>query len=310
MPDTSTDPRLMSPLAALGGELAVQPEWFREALQQTPETHCIDIGGARIEAATWGPRGAPGVLLLHGMGGHKDWWSFIAPALANKRRVTALSLSGAGGSDWRPAYSIPGHARELFAVAHATGLYDSGVSPAFVGHSFGGVPVIAAAALSVELGEAPLSRAVLIDCAIRGPRPESGGRVPGFGREHRIYPNLADALARFRYVPPQICENLYITDHIARRSVKSVPGGWSWKFDPHMWDRLAGFDATVWLSSPLCPLWIITGADSSLMRPSVRESMKATAPAATAWIDVPDAGHHVMADQPQRFIEVLRSILT
>jgi hypothetical protein len=33
-------------------------------------------------------------LLLHGNGAHADWWSFIAPYLANNFRVAAMSWSG------------------------------------------------------------------------------------------------------------------------------------------------------------------------------------------------------------------------
>ena len=44
----------------------------------------------------WGREGAPGLLLLHGNGAHADWWSFIAPYLANDFRVAAMSWSGYG----------------------------------------------------------------------------------------------------------------------------------------------------------------------------------------------------------------------
>ncbi len=48
-------------------------------------------------------------------------------------------------------------------------------------------------------------------------------------------------MARFRLAPPQACDNLFILDFIARRSVAQVhaagKNGWALSFDPHFWEK-------------------------------------------------------------------------
>src|SRR3546814_5411854 len=39
------------------------------------------------------------------------------------------------------------------------------------------------------------------------------------------------AVERFRTVPPQTHSLDFVCDHVARRSLKPVDGGWQWKFD-------------------------------------------------------------------------------
>ena len=90
-------------LAPFQGAPPPTPAWFDAAIAQAPERTMITVEGANIELLTWGEVGKPGLLLLHGNGAHADWWSFIAPFFAKDWRVAAISWSGMGGSDWRPA---------------------------------------------------------------------------------------------------------------------------------------------------------------------------------------------------------------
>ena len=99
-------------MADAGGLPSGAPAWFRQALADEPERTFVEVDGCVIETLAWGPRGAPGVLLLHGFTAHADWWSFVAPWLAGQRRVIALSLSGMGRSGWRDSYSLEQYARE------------------------------------------------------------------------------------------------------------------------------------------------------------------------------------------------------
>ena len=84
-------PRIEAPLAHLRGERPPAPAWFEQAMAQAPERSTFEHQGAQIELLSWGPRGAPGLLLLHGNGAHADWYSFIAPMLAQRYRVAAFS---------------------------------------------------------------------------------------------------------------------------------------------------------------------------------------------------------------------------
>lgn len=295
-------------LAPLGGARPPAPAWFDAALAEAPERTTVTVDGAGIEVLTWGRRGDPGLLLLHGFAANADWWSFIAPLLAEGRRVAALSWSGMGRSGWRPAYSMGQYALEALAVAEATGLFEGPQPPVVVGHSYGGfIALVVAETFGERFGgavtvDSPLSS----DARDRPPPQLDEGR-------HRIYPSLAEALARFRFTPAQPCENLYIADHIARASLHEVEGpdgrGWTWRFDPNLRRRLQYLDLSKLLDAPLCPVAQIFGARSLLMTPDRVAFIRGATPPGTPWIDIPDAGHHVMVDQPLALTAALRGLL-
>jgi len=310
-------PEVQAPLADYGGDEPPSPQWFKDAIARTPERSFVESLGTRLEALTWGDVGKPGLLFVHGNSAHADWWSFIAPFFADDYRVTSMSLAGMGASDWRERYAFPDFAEDAEAVSRATGLYEGGRKPIYIGHSFGGGQVFFAASTQPE----HMHAAVMVDTGF-GPPPEELARrqaqmqrianIPTADRPSRVYPTLEAALARFRLMPPQPAGNAYIADFIARRSLKEVPGGWTWRFDPNMWAKLnrdndlrrdtagAGDNIRV-------PMVHIYGAKSRIV-----EHRKAGAPspfpAGMPEIEIPDSHHHIMIDQPLALVAALRSL--
>ena len=296
---------LAAPLAPFGGQVPPAPAWFEAAVAQTPECSALAVEGADIELLTWGRVGKPGLLFLHGNGAHADWWSFIAPFFANDWRVAAISWSGMGGSDWRSAYSAELFATEIFAAVEAAGLEAGGVKPMVVGHSFGGFPTLYCAARHPER----LRGAIMVDSSIQPPEKRWKGPPPRSGLGNRVYPTLEEALARFRLAPPQPCENLYIADFIARRSLKEVEGGWTWKFDPELWHNFRMPDLGLLLPEIACPAALMWGERSNLMHAETLDYMVEQMPAHVRRLAIPDADHHVMIDQPLAFVAGLRGLL-
>lgn len=286
------------------------PEWFRGALAAAPERSFTEVAGARIETLAWGERGRPGLLLLHGNGAHADWWSFLAPFFAGEHRVAALSWSGMGGSDRRERYALDLFVEEAMAVAETTGLFDGPAAPVFAGHSFGGFPVIQAAA---TLGRR-LRLAITIDTPVfLTERRSERRRVRDDVRPNRVYPTLEAALARFRLEPAQPCDHPYILDHIARTSLRRVTPpegeGWTWRFDPYLWQAYRSDDPLPALARPLCPLAMIAGARSALIHPGDVARVRAIAPPDTRFVEIPEAHHHIMIDQPLALVAALRALL-
>lgn len=292
-------------LAPFHGRVPPAPAWFDAAIGQAPERSTIPVEGANIELLTWGEIGKPGILFLHGNGAHADWWSFIAPFFANDWRVAAISWSGMGGSDWRPAYSAELFAAEIFAAVEAARLEAGGVKPIVVGHSFGGFPTLYCAARHPER----LRGAIMADSSIQPPDKRWKGPPPRSGQGMRVYPTLEEALARFRLAPPQPCENLYIADFIARRSLKEVEGGWTWKFDPDLWHNFRMPDLGALLPEIACPAALMWGERSNLMHAETLDYMLAQMPKDVLLLPLPDADHHVMIDQPLAFVAGLRGLL-
>jgi len=268
----------------------------------------VVAGGTAIETLTWGRRGAPGLLFMHGNSAHADWWSFIAPLFAEHWRVAAFSFSGMGGSGWRDHYSVDAYQGEAFAVAEAAGLFDADVAPIFIGHSLGAMVTVAAAA---DAG-GRLRAAVFVDPPFRSPERMREWRdrrdsTPPRSLPNKVYPTLAAALARFRFLPPQTSDHPYLVDHIARLSLIEVEGGWSWRFDPELWLKMSWRDTSHDLTQLKCPTAFVHGERSRLMHPEDFDFMWSAAPGPLVMI--PEAHHHLMVDQPLAFVAGLRGLL-
>lgn len=303
-------------LAALEGAPPPAPKWFTEALANEPVRTKHIVAGAGIESLSWGERGLPGLLLMHGNGAHADWWTFLAPMLAREHRVVAISWSGMGGSDWRAdGYSLDRFVEEAFTVAQAEGLFDAPQPPVFVGHSFGGFPTMACAARAGER----LRAVVVVDTPLRPPEQQKARAAARQSRGFkplRTYENLDDAVMRFRLMPVQPCEHLFIVDHIARTSVRQVPASadapahWTWKFDPYLWRGYRMGSPSSDLAAPKCPLAFMWGSRSSLVTPQVVDYVRSLAPRGSPMIEIPDADHHLMIDQPLAFVAALSGLLS
>ena len=290
------DPADPRPLAAYEGRHPPGPDWFARAIAQPPEIVPLRHDGASLELLCWGKTGQPGLLLLHGNRAHARWWSPVAVPLSQHFRVAALSWSGMGGSDWRDRYSLAGFGDEALTAAEAAGLFAAG-PPAVVAHSFGGGPALVAAE---RYGER-LAGVIILDTHL-SENPDKI-LIPPMP-QHRIYPTLQDALARFRLVPPQFCANHYYVDWIARHSLRELSSkesgapGWTWRFDPLMWDNLEWYDRWRALGAVRCQLVFLYGGVSIANEPAAHEAVRRQAPASTRFQTIADAGHHIMLDQP------------
>ena len=226
------------PLAHLNGEKPPAPPWFTEAIDAPSEECEIIVEGAKIRYSAWGERGKPGLLFIHGGRAHRNWWRPFAPAFTNKMRVAAIDLSGMGDSDWREKYSLEVRIKEVFAVIDDAGLSLAG-NPIVVGHSFGGWITLGC----VQSGGEKLAGAVVIDSPLGLPDPHEGysvGRHDGNQKRKtpRVDTSLIDPIKRFRFLPSQPCEHLFLMDYIAREGLRKTdpgadPDGWIWKFDPN-----------------------------------------------------------------------------
>jgi pimeloyl-ACP methyl ester carboxylesterase len=321
-------PEIASPLAPFNGQKPPAPAWFDKAIADEPERRHILVEGAQIELLTWGEVGKPGLIFVHGNSAHADWWSFIAPFLATEYRVAALSLSGMGGSDWRPTYTFDTFAAEIWECAKAAGLYEAPVRPIYIGHSFGGSQVFYSAAKHPERMRA----ALLLDTGFGGPptaeqeeewrkeAEKSGGDQRWRGpqrrtRPNRVYATLEEALTRFRFMPPQVPGNLFVADFIARRSLKRAPmedgsgEGWTWRFDPFMWGKLDRGAMQALDRSKAPPIAQIFGDRSGIMQRRER-GQRSDLPEGIPSSAIPDSEHHIMVDQPLALVASLRALLS
>lgn len=303
-------PPSQGPLAQYKGEVPPTPKWFEDAVAVPYETHFVESEGAKIHYQRWGDKTKPPLLLVHGNGAHAHWFDFIAPYLMDDFHVVAMTFSGMGDSDWRDEYSMDGFAKEQLAVCEHAGLFDHADKPIIVSHSFGGFVTILTGATygnrftGVVIVDTPVNPP---DRPRRGPPPVRGGKT---------YPDLDSALARFRLAPPQPCENHYIMDYIARWSLAKRPlsdgkgEGWGWKFDPAIWKRFSvQKQPEELLKSTRCRIALMKGDKSVIWEDDVRDYMCSLLGEQVPFIEIPEARHHIMLDQPLAFISALRTLL-
>lgn len=301
MPSTAP---LAPPLVEFHGEPLEAPAWFNAAQADPVDTGAVTHDGARIAWKAWGQRGAPGVILVHGGTAHKGWWDAIGPLLAREgRRVVAPDLPGMGESEWRETYTLDDHAASARAAGEGGGAFEAG-APVFAGHSFGGFATLKAA---TNFGDV-LKAAIILDSPIRKPEKQREGSPPKRGG--KVYPDLASALARFRLLPEQPCENVWLVDHVARGSLKQVEGGWTWWFDPGIWAKLTyeRRDPEAAAAALKCPMAVIRGAQSKLMGAETWDYMKSVF-TDSPFVTVPDTQHHLVLDNPLATTAALDALL-
>ena len=277
------------------------PAWFERALARRPETGRVDSDGCEINYLAWGRIGAPGLVFIHGGAAHANWWSFLVPLLADHYRVVAMDLSGHGDSGRRADYTLANWAGEVMAVAGHARMAER---PVVVGHSMGGFVSIGTAALHGE----GLLGIVILDSPVSAPDPELEAARQGniFG-PLRVYPTVEAALARFRTVPEQEHYLPYVMDHVGRTSLRPVEGGWSWKYDPNIFVP-ARSEPRQLLAEVSCRVALFR-SEHGLVTPEIGEYMYDLLGRVAPVVEIPEAGHHLMLDQPLLLLTALRTLL-
>lgn len=279
------------------------PRWFLQAVETKPQSHHIDVRGCAIHYLEWGKRGNPGLIFVHGGAAHAHWWSHIAPLFAQKYHVIAIDLSGHGASGWRSeGYPHDVWAQEVIAAGAAAGFPGP---PIVIGHSMGGFVTIATAVLRSD----KLAGAVIIDSPVRNPDAEvvEGANGNSF-RNPKMYPDVETAVARFRTVPDQPSSLPFLLEHVGRHSLRKTDVGVTWCFDPKLSRTEIPTNIHAMLARVRCRIALFR-AEHGLVTPDIGEFMYETLGRNAPVIEIPEAYHHVMLDQPLLLVTGLRTLL-
>jgi pimeloyl-ACP methyl ester carboxylesterase len=283
------------------------PAWFDRALQHAPEHLMVDVHDCAIHYRAWGDPDRPTLVLVHGGGAHSGWWDHIAPFFTATHRVVAPDLSGHGDSATRPRYSLGSWAREVLAVGAHT---DPTTRPTIVGHSMGGW----VASTAAMLGGDRLDGVAVIDSPLRERAPEAQ-RLQQRRGEPNGYRTRAEIVSRFHAVPRQEVTLPFVAAHIAAESVRRRGLRWFWKFDPAIFEgewiddlstqHQALDDVFDEIHCRIAYLRCEHGLVPPEMAERVREILQLRGP----FIDLPEAGHHPMLDQPLALVSSLRTLV-
>ncbi len=281
------------------------PPWFRTALNVPFTDDAVDVDGCSVHYLAWGRPGRRGLVFVHGGGAHAHWWTHIAATFGDDLRVLAVDLSGHGDSGHRSTYGLEQWTDEVMAVAAAGGIDGN---PVVIGHSMGGFVTIATAARHA----AHVSGVIVCDSPVTEPDPEIGAfRLKEAFGQPRTYETIEEGLRRFRTVPAQENYVDFVMDHVARRSLHQVEGGWQWKFDRQIFTQFAGTMRSIaqpYLTELTCRFALLRSQYGLVTRDigaSMYDQLGRVAPV----IEIPEAGHHAMLDQPLLLLTAIRTLL-
>ncbi|MGX9787306.1 alpha/beta fold hydrolase [Mycobacterium sp. MMS18-G62] len=283
------------------------PSWFTTALSNRPEHMDIDVDGCRIHLRAWGRREQSPLVLVHGGAAHSGWWDHIAPFFSHTHRVIAPDLSGHGDSGTRATYRLDTWAREILTAATAAG---PSARPSIVGHSMGGWIT----ALAAQLHGAQIDSIVVIDSPLRDHAPEQA-RLRNRTQRSTGYQTKDQILGRFRPVPSQETVLPYVGRHIAEESVRRTLRGWVWKFDPAIFDaplldEIPSEQETMerTLAEMPCRMGYIR-CEAGLVPPDMGDFIRSILELRGPFVELAEAGHHPMLDQPLPLVATLRTLL-
>ena len=168
--------------------IAQDPEWseLRRELESKP-FEVTSADGTRLRAEVFGADGAPTIVLVHGWCCAVRFWRYQLRDLAAEYRVVAYDLRGHGGSE-RPAnrdYSTAALAADLDAVLRAC--VPDGEQTVVVGHSMGGMSLVAWVGDHPDEVGRRLDGVVVVDSAVRHLAAESrvGQAISGLAAVRR-----------------------------------------------------------------------------------------------------------------------------
>jgi len=259
----------------------------------------LPVDGGNLYVVQDGPRDAPALVLIHGLGGSTHWWDQLVPKLATSYHVIRIDLLGHGRSD-KPAggdYAIPAQARRVGQVLDRLGVTHAIV----VGHSTGGY---VATSLAEQRGDLVTALA-LIDT---GPRMDafiSDGPVgqlifvPVVGQllwrvrtDGILRKGLSTAFAPGFQIPQQLVDDTRgMTYHSLTAASKASDDYLNQRSQP---DRLKGLGK---------PLLVIFGEQDQRWH-SASAALYRAVPGARVEL-LPGVGHSPMIEDPSRTAAVL-----
>jgi pimeloyl-ACP methyl ester carboxylesterase len=269
----------------------------------SPVSRFVTANGVRLHYLDWGDSSRPAVLFLHGGSAHAHWWDFLIPQLVDRYRCIALDLRGHGDSGWpEPVdYRLESNAGDVAVVLDALGLRPVTV----IGHSFGGFVAMAYA----RGADARLATLVIVDSRARV--GERSARYMDALRKfpQPIYASIEEAIRRFRLLPTGSSADRKVIAHVVRHGVRARGDGtWTLKFDRRAMASTPPTDFSSAIAAVRCPMLAVRAEHSTIVSPAALDEFRLSNPAVEL-VEIADAHHHIMLDQPAALAAAIGSFL-
>ena len=272
-----------------------------------PQDKTVNANGITISYLDWGNAGQTPMVLLHGLRGHRHSWDDFSSAMCGEYQVLAVDQRGRGGSDWAADgdYSAAAYVADVAAFTEALGLEPF----VLVGHSMGGRNAVNFASEYPDR----VGKLVMVDV---GAESDQRG-IDRIRDEIVAVPEEFDSFeAVFEYMNAQ---NRFAPEAVLRRRLtyatrKLDNGKIGWQYDLVIREQVRHGTGTpppdMWpmLPSVKCPTLIVRGLETDLLTPEVTRRMLDVLPDGHL-VEVPRAAHMVFEDNPDGFLEAVRSWL-
>ncbi|MEU9475425.1 alpha/beta hydrolase [Streptomyces sp. NPDC048191] len=277
------------------------------------ELTVVSADGARLHVEVHGPEGAPCVVLSHGWTCSTAFWAAQIRELATDHRVIAYDQRGHGRSPASPACTTQALADDLEAVLEQT--LARGEKALIVGHSMGGMTVMAAAtrprfrehAAAVLLCSTGSSRLVaearVVPLGAGRVRTWITGRVLGSRAPLGPVTPVAKSILRYATMgagsAPHMVEACARIVHACPRAVR------------HAWSRvLEALDLDHGVRELQAPTAVVHGASDKLTPPVHARALVAALPHCVGLTELTGVGHMTPIEAPDLVTGRIRELVT
>ena len=291
--DNSQRPMLVGALTVLlaAGAFAIPALAKEQPSMTAAATKILNVEGKKLAYLEMGT--GPAVVIIHGVGGHKEDWKGVAAALSATHHVFAIDMLGFGeSSKTGEDLSMPVQAAAIKALLESHGIAKADI----VGNSVGGWVATTFAATYPER----VRKLIIIDAAgfkamFEGPPPVN------------FDPNNADEMQK-------------LIDFTINGPVAKTPGLAQHAFDAYVSSGEKAITATwgksLYASTRLealfpkvkAPTLVLWGADDKLFPSVLCSAFSAQIPGSTCHM-IPGAGHFPQIDQPDATIKAIADFL-
>jgi esterase len=275
-------------------------------MSNMPAAQVALISGNSLAFYEWGQQGDPVLICLHSHTNSAASWREFAEFASSKYHVFALDQRGHGNSGW----AKDGYARDRFVedLTEFVKIRTFG-SITLIGCSMGGWHSILYAVNNPGVVE----RIVMVDIA---PEPSQERlQAPAAAPAPMVFQTLEDGYQWFRS-GNVLATDIRLHEEAKSRLKQTDSGVWTWKADLNGFDNpLPDMTSTelinrYWsaIETIQCPIFEIRGKKSDLVSDDTIDKMKRLGKDVSS-VDVANAGHVVMVDQPEAFIEATRGFV-
>jgi len=262
----------------------------------------VNVNGLRLHYLDWGSAGKPPLVLLHGGSAYAHWWDFVAPDLAKDFHVFAPDQRGHGDSDHPkpPAYATRHYVSDLREFMLALGLQ----KPVLMGHSMGGHNSVIYATQYAQ----DLRALILVDTDAAYPEAAVEFLRKLGEKPAKEFDSFATAVSRFRVLPAESLMSTERLHYIASFAFKERPDSkWVSKLDRNTLFR-EPVDGLPLLRQITCPTLVVRAENTPVLSDRKMERLVSGLPNGR-WAEVKNSYHHVMLDNPEGLVNVVREFL-